>query len=311
MAARTAHRPVSSHAHPRPLIVTCDQELLDDLLRIAEDAGMEVDVAADPVAARPSFAGAPVVLVGVDLADACVRARLRRHHGVVLVGRHDGQDAPPLWPVAEQLPAQHIAVLPAAEPWLTGHLREHRAPHGGTGRVVAVIGGRGGAGASVFAAGLAITASYRGVSTLLVDADPLGGGLDLLLGWEAIDGLRWPALSQTSGRSRSALAGRGAPAPGSAGRAVLRPHSPPEVPVDAMATTIYAGRRGRDLVVVDLPRRLDEGAALALADSDHAYLLVPAELRACAAAARVRRSGAALLVPGCGRRGPSPGGLTR
>src|SRR3712207_7123198 len=39
-----------------------------------------------------------------------------------------------------------------------------------------------------------------GLRTLLVDADPLGGGLDLVLGWEQVDGLRWPSLAEADGR---------------------------------------------------------------------------------------------------------------
>ena len=48
------------------------------------------------------------------------------------------------------------------------------------GAVIAVIGGRGGAGASVFATALAHSAT----EALLVDLDPWGGGIDLLLGAE-------------------------------------------------------------------------------------------------------------------------------
>lgn len=42
-----------------------------------------------------------------------------------------------------------------------------------------------------------------------------------------------------------------------------------------------------DLIVVDLPRRFDDPSLMALAAADRAYLVVPAELRACAAARRV------------------------
>ena len=82
------------------------------------------------------------------------------------------------------------------------------------------------------------------------------------------------------------------------------------VPAEAMATALDAGRRGRDLVVVDLPRRLDDASVLALEAADRGFLVLPAELRACAAAARV----AAMAAPHCPSlaavvRGPAPGGL--
>ena len=52
---------------------------------------------------------------------------------------------------------------------------------GRRGAVVAVIGGSRGAGASVFATALAQAAA----DALLIDADPWGGGIDLVFGSEA------------------------------------------------------------------------------------------------------------------------------
>jgi secretion/DNA translocation related CpaE-like protein len=82
-------------------------------------------------------------------------------------------------------------------------------------------------------------------------------------------------------------------------------------PADSMATAMDAGRRGRDLVVVDLPRYLDDAAVVALEAADQALLVVPAEFRAAAAATRV----AAAVGPHCPGisvvvRGPAPGDLT-
>jgi secretion/DNA translocation related CpaE-like protein len=79
---------------------------------------------------------------------------------------------------------------------------------------------------------------------------------------------------------------------------------------EAMSAALDAGRTERDLVVVDLPRHLDDAAVLALAVADRVLLLVPAELRACAAAARVaaavtRHTETLELVV----RGPAPGRL--
>ena len=70
-------------------------------------------------------------------------------------------------------------------------------------------------------------------------------------------------------------------------------------------------RRAGETVVCDIPRYPCEPAAAALDIADLAVLVVPAEVRACAAAATVvalaLRHGVALqlLV-----RGPAPGGLT-
>ena len=62
--------------------------------------------------------------------------------------------------------------------------------------MLAVIGGRGGAGASVFATALA----HAAPRALLVDVDPWGGGIDLALGSERDAGLRWPDLAAGGGR---------------------------------------------------------------------------------------------------------------
>jgi secretion/DNA translocation related CpaE-like protein len=182
-----------------PLVVTSDDGVLDELLRLAAAGGTEVDVAPDPAAARARWSAAPLVLLGVDQAQSSLRARFPRRPGVVLVGREGVPES--AWHIAELLGAQHVAVLPAAEPWLVDRFAEATQPGARpSGRIAAVIGGRGGAGASVLAGALAVTAARGGLRTLLVDADPFGGGLDLVLGWEQLEGLRWPALTAADGR---------------------------------------------------------------------------------------------------------------
>jgi secretion/DNA translocation related CpaE-like protein len=147
--------------------------------------------------------------------------------------------------------------------------------------------------------------------TLLVDADPLGGGADLVLGWEGLEGLRWPELSGASGRfSPPALVEA---LPGRSDLVVLSwdRGEPAAVPAEAMMATLDAARRGRDLIVIDVPRHIDETSALALRSAHKAFLVVPAQLRACAAATRV----AATVLPHAPSlslvvRQPGPAGLT-
>ncbi|GIF15108.1 septum site-determining protein Ssd [Actinoplanes teichomyceticus] len=292
---------------PRPLLVTADADLLDDLLRLAAAAGTEVDVAADPAAARPRHLPAPVVLIGADQAVPCLRARLPRRPGMIVVAR--GAPGDEVWSAAEPLGAEHVAVLPEAEPWLVEQLTGRPRPPA-VSRTLAVIGGRGGAGASILAAGLAAMAVDAGHRTLLIDADPLGGGLDLVLGWERVGGLRWPGLADAGGRVDppallAALPHRG--------DLVLLSFDRDEltgVPAEAMAATLDAARRGRDVIVADLPRQLDDAAVLALRAADRTLLVVPAELRATASAALTL----ARIRPHCDEiavvvRGPAPGRL--
>ncbi|NLU80241.1 septum site-determining protein minD [Micromonospora sp. HNM0581] len=291
-----------------PLVVTSDGELLEDLLRLAAAGGIEVEVAADPAAARTRWRPSPLVLVGSDQAQPCLRARLPRRSRLVLVGRFG--DVESGWQVAELLGAEHVAVLPAAEPWLVDRFADCGIEGGAPARMVALVGGRGGAGASVLAGGLAVTAARARLRTLLLDADPLGGGLDLVLGWEQLEGLRWPALTAADGRVDAPALVRALPSRGDLVVLSWDRGDLIAVPAEAVAATLDAARRSRDFVVVDLPRQLDDAAVTAVQAADRTFVVVPAELRATAAAARV----VAAVAPHCSDlsvivRGPAPGRL--
>lgn len=173
------------------------------------------------------------------------------------------------------------------------------------GAVVAVIGGRGGAGASLFAVALAQAAA----DALLVDLDPWAGGIDLLVGGETAPGLRWPDLALQGGRLNWSAVRAALPRP--RGISVLsgtrRGYELDAGPVDAV---IDAGRRGGVTVVCDLPRRLTDATQAALDAADLVVLVSPCDVRACAAAATMAPVLTA-INPNLGLvvRGPSPGGL--
>ena len=176
--------------------------------------------------------------------------------------------------------------------------------------MVAVLGGRGGAGASVLAGGLAMTGARGRLRTLLVDADPYGGGLDLVLGWEDLSGPRWPSLATAEGRLDAGAFVRALPSRGDLVMISFDRGDPLPLPAHAMAAALDAGRRARDLVVVDLPRHLDDAAVAALQSADHVFLVVPAELRATAAATVVAKAVAAHCAQlSVVVRGPAPGRL--
>jgi secretion/DNA translocation related CpaE-like protein len=145
---------------------------------------------------------------------------------------------------------------------------------------------------------------------LLIDADPLGGGIDLVLGREEAEGLRWPDLARTSGRINVPALYDELPRVGELCVLSWDRGDLLEVTPTAMEAALDAGRRGSDLVVVDVSRRPDDGAVEALRTSDLVLLVVPAEVRACASAARV----ASAIGPHCRDlrvvvRGPAPAGL--
>ncbi|WP_305787872.1 septum site-determining protein Ssd [Symbioplanes lichenis] len=264
--------------------MTADQHLLDDLLRLAAAGGVEAHVAPDPVAARAHYRSAPLVIVGADQVVACGRAGLPRRDKLIVAGYGAALD--PLWELARGLGAEHVALLPQAEPWLVDRFGEQPGPPP-QGRVVAFVGGRGGAGTSTLATGLAVTAVRARLRTLLLDADPLGGGLDLILGWERRSGLRWSALAEAGPGFESSALLESLPADGDLVLLSFARDALPGVPGEVMAVTLTAARKLRDLTVVDLPRHLDDAAVLALQSVDEALLIVPADLRAVAAAGRI------------------------
>jgi secretion/DNA translocation related CpaE-like protein len=293
---------------PHPLVVTADPQILDDVVRLAAAGGASVRVVPDAVAARTDWAASPFVLIGADVAEECARARLGPRPAVVIVTRTAPDSLP--WPVVAGLCPEFVAVLPAAEAWLVDRFADLADGRPDRGRVVAVLGGRGGAGASVLATALAVCARRRGLETMLIDADPYGGGIDLVLGWERLAGLRWPELVDARGRlSPPALVGA-LPSDGSLAVLSFDRSTVDGVPAQAMAAALDVGRRARDLVVLDLPRRFDDASTLALTTADRAYLVVPADIRSCAAA-RVVASVAATHCPSLALvvRGPVPGGI--
>jgi secretion/DNA translocation related CpaE-like protein len=289
-----------------PLIVTEDETLLDDLLRLCAAAGTEPEVVFTAAPRAASWDDAPLVLVGTE-ASTRVRGAPRRK-GVLLVGR-DADDAE-IWRQAVDIGADHVLVLPDAEIWLVDRIADVAEGVGAPALTVGVVGGRGGAGASTLACALAVTSARTGRRTMLVDADPLGGGLDILLGAERTGGLRWPDLADSRGRVSSGALEESLPRLDSLSVLSWDRGDCVHVPPEAMRSVLGAARRRGGVVVVDLPRRVDDSAAETLAQIDVGLLVVPAELRAVAAAGRVAAAvGMVLKDLRVVARGPFDSGL--
>jgi secretion/DNA translocation related CpaE-like protein len=305
----------------RPMMIIEPGDLADEISRLAAAAGCDPDRVTDPDTVRERWNCAPLVLLDVQAATASINAGLPRRDGVVIVCT---EGTPETWRCAVAVGAQHVAVLPDAEAWLVGALADAVELPSDPGRVLAVLGGRGGAGASVFATAVAVAVAESGRHTMLVDCDALGGGLDLTLGAENMNGLRWSGLALGGGRVPAAALHAALPAPHLGARGVLtvlsydrpdydRPDPGPDPGPDGVAVraVCQAGRRAGETVVCDVPRHPCEPGTAALETADLAVLVVPAEVRACAAAAtvaaRVLRYGVALQLV---VRGPAPGGIT-
>ncbi|MGV0715100.1 septum site-determining protein Ssd [Mycolicibacterium sp. XJ662] len=288
-----------------------DPTLRADIDRVCAAVGLHAVYASEP-SSRKVWTGAAAVLLDLGAARCCAERALPRRARVVLVGRSEPVAAE--WEAAIAVGAQRVIALPDQDAELMAELADaaeqvrEDAPRGA---VVAVLAGRGGAGASVFATALARTATQvtHASGAMLVDADPWSGGIDLVLGSEAVPGLRWPDLMLQGGRLtyaalRDAL-------PHRHGVTVLScTRAGGDIDPAPLGSVIDAGSRGGVTVVCDVPRRSTTAAETALASADLVVVVVPADVRSCAAAATVARwvmtvnPNAGLVV-----RGPAPGGL--
>lgn len=267
----------------RPLLLTRDADLLDDLRRLAVAAGAEPDVVTAAAPARRLWASAPLVVVGDDLADEIAAASLARRPDV-LVASHAAEAAVP-WRAALALGAEDVVTLPAGEGFLLERLAERRSAQRRA-TVLGVVGGSGGAGASVLATALALAARRAGRDVLLVDADPGSGGLDLVLGAEDEQGVRWCDLAAVSGLLvPEALRGALPSAHGVDVLSVDR-SGVDAVPVDAVPVVVDSALAAYDVVVVDLPRCTPDVLDAVVPRCDVVLLVATPDVRGAAASMR-------------------------
>jgi len=158
------------------------------------------------------------------------------------------------------------------------------------GLTIGVVGGSGGSGATTFACALAQVAGRTGPS-VVIDADPLGPGVDRVLGLELVDGVRWDSLGHATGRLsaralRESLPRRDGTAAltwyAGAASARLQPF--------AVREALSAARRGHETVVVDLPRSQEPVLEEIVSRCDLVVVTVVATVSGVAAATRMCRS---------------------
>ncbi|ODQ88350.1 AAA family ATPase [Mycolicibacterium flavescens] len=298
---------------PGLLCLIGDPTLCEEVDRVGAAAGITAVHTGEP-SNRRVWSSAVAVVCDVAAAQHCATRALPRRPHVVLVADREPDAAH--WQAAIAVGAQRVVTLPAQDGVLMAELAdaaEALRDVADRGAVVSVMAGRGGAGATIFAAALARVAGRQNPDALLIDADPWSGGIDLVLGAESESGLRWPELQLGRGRVdyaalRDALphaqgvgvlsAGRGG-----AGRGG-------EVAADPLAAVIDAGSRGGATVVCDVPRRPVATVETAVAAADLTVLMTTADVRSAAASASVA-AWITAINPNCGVvvRGPAPGGL--
>jgi hypothetical protein len=144
--------------------------------------------------------------------------------------------------------------------------------------VVGVVGGRGGVGASTFAAALAAAAK----DSVLIDADPLSPGIDVLVGIESVPGARWSGVQLNGGHLDPALLDRGLPRWGGVRvlAADVAPSAEHVVQVVEAAAELWP-------VIIDLPRAPGDLRDLTLTRCMLAVLVTSASVAPLAAARRL------------------------
>lgn len=270
----------------RPLLVSDDATLIDEVLRLAAASNVEVHLAPDAEAARGPWSLAPIVIVGADQAARVAGLRPERRRDVIIVG-HALEDAD--WQRAVTIGAEHVARLPDAERWLIDRLADTGDGPPRNGAVIAVMSSGGGAGASTFAATLAGITAEQDRRVLLVDLDPLAGGLDVLLGIEDEAASRWADLADTRGRlSTSTLAGALPTWEGVSTLSWGRDGASRLTP-EPLTSVLDAGERGFDVIVLDVPRTLNDVVELALGRARRTLLVTSTSVRGVAAASRLSK----------------------
>ncbi|XVQ10863.1 septum site-determining protein Ssd [Spirillospora sp. CA-255316] len=263
------------------MIATDDPSLTDDLLRLAAAADARIELVRDAGRARQGWHWPSLILVGNDLADAIAAEAPERRQGVVVVTKD--QDTEHVYRRAVKVGAQDVARLPGDESWIIDAMAAASEPEG-LGTLVCVLGATGGIGASVFSAALGLTAAHGGLRTLLVDADPYGGGIDLVVGIEEQQGARWPDFAARSGRLSAVNLYEALPRLGDLSVLSCQRGTLTTVNSDAAPSLIDAAVRAFDLVIVDVPRYQGEIGRAALRAADTTLVIVPAEVRATLAA---------------------------
>jgi len=274
------------------LVAVKDPVIHPEAMHVAAATGHGIVDTMDPREITRLLPRAHAALIDADTAGHV--ATLDRRPGIHFLAADPG---PVDWQSALRGHAENAFVLPAQAPDLLTALGHAGAPgaaqaadeEAGSGTVIAVCGSAGGAGASTLAVAVARVAA-RSHPVTVVDADPLSGGLDLLLGLEDTPGVRWPELQLGEGAVSGADVRAVLPTTGdgiaclSAARSTIA--DPYRLTSQALAPVLQALAREPGVTVVDV-RPSTPLFDAAVEASDRVTLLIPCEVRPAAAAARL------------------------
>ncbi|MFL6060608.1 MAG: septum site-determining protein Ssd [Marmoricola sp.] len=286
------------------LVITADLGLQDDVRRLAAAAGVAAVVVTSHGAAAAAWSDAHVVLIGGDVVEAVARVGPVRRSDVHVITLGTAPDS--LYRAALECGAEVVLTLPSDEAHVIDLLSgaAERAPH--RGQVVAVLGGSGGAGATILAAAIASVLARRG-PTLVVDGDRRGAGIETFLGLDDPQGARWDALARPVGRLSARALRDSLPTDRGLTALLWSADRSFDVSATAVRDVLRAARRAFETVVIDLPRHPDPISEEVLLRADHVLVVstlsLPAVLAAARTASRLPTGRTAAVLRG--REGPA------
>lgn len=272
------------------LVAVADPVLHPEAVHIAAATGRPIVDTTDPGDIHRHLHRVSAVLIDAETAAQITNERRRGR--IFLLGSDPG---PADFKTAMRIHAQQVILLPAQTGELLTELGRDDAhlatKNRGGGAIIGVLGVAGGVGVSTIAAVLARRRAGR-THTVLIDAVPCSGGIDLLLGAEGIPGARWPDLGFTQGTVQAEDVLAALPLVGeklfllSAARStVADPFTLGPEEVKAAIACLGAAEKPLEVVVDLRAGRIAEEVMPVL---DHLVLVVPAEVRAVAAAVSLR-----------------------
>ena len=257
------------------LLVSTNDRIIAEFEKIVAVTQSQLEVTTTPT--RDQIKNAYRVFIDPDVDEAIVN-----HPAIALVTT--GLVGTDTWKQAMELRATYVATIPESRDWLLENLT---APATRKAMCVAIIPGAGGAGASTVASALAFHATSIFENICLIDCDQTNAGIDIVLGIEGQQGMRWPNFKSLGSAISATDILRGLPVCNNV--SVLSTSSEeilldlPEVVeiVKQLSTTT-------DLVILDLSRTegLSKDSEL-LALADLVWVVVPATVRGCASADRL------------------------
>lgn len=199
----------ATHYLPLLLIAISDPVIHPEVSHIAAATGCELFDSTDPAEILRLLPRAEALII--DAACAHDLHEYAQHNEIAIPSRErifhvTAEPGPIDYRSALRCHAEEAFLVPSQAPELLAALGKHRMPHGQgrsahQNRCIAISGAVGGSGVSTLSAALARTAAAEGQYQCigLLDLVESSGGLDLLLGVEDTPGIRWPDLSLGEG----------------------------------------------------------------------------------------------------------------